>query len=97
MRSIQTEEQYSGIKDEYTRNFIGKRMELENSEVTEIEKDITWDVFSDKWMLAQKFRRPTIQFIDHTKGNMSEGQIVDAWTHLEGEEHNHGRQKDGGT
>ena len=53
-------------------------MELENSEVAEIEKDITWDVFSDKWMLAQKFRRLTIQIIDHMKGNMLEGQIVDA-------------------
>lgn len=55
-----------------------KGMELDNSEFTEIEKDITWDVLSDKRILDPKNRSLTIQIIDHMRVNSVEGQIVDA-------------------
>ena len=32
---------------------------------------------TDKWILAQKFRIPKIQFIDHMKPNKKEDQSVD--------------------
>jgi len=51
---INTKKYYSGIKNEETKNFVAKGMDLEISEVTEIEKDKTWDVLSEKWMLAPK-------------------------------------------
>jgi hypothetical protein len=35
-------------------------------------------VFTDKWILAQKFRIPNIQYIDHRKTKKKEVQNVDA-------------------
>lgn len=53
-------------------------MKLDNSELTEMEKDITWGVLSDKWRLAPNNRIPNIQIIDHLRVNSVERQIVDA-------------------
>jgi hypothetical protein len=48
--------------------FLGKLMELENiilSEVTEKQKNTqyTWYALTDKWILAQNLKIPTIQSI----------------------------------
>jgi len=59
-------------------NTVGKGMELDNSEVTEIEKVISWDVFRDNWMLATKFRISTIRILCHMESNIKESQL---WMH----------------
>ena len=44
--------------------------ELDNiilSEVTQSQKEHTWYILTDKWILAQKLRIPKIQFTDHMK------------------------------
>jgi hypothetical protein len=63
--------------------FTGKWMELENitlSEVTQSQKNVhhTRYALTDKWILAQKFRIPKIQFTDHVKLKKKEDQSVDA-------------------
>lgn len=68
---------YSGIKNEDSKNFVDKGMEVENSERTEIKKDIIRDVFCEKCVLAPKLRIPTIKLIDHLSVNSVEDQIVD--------------------
>ena len=50
--------------------FLGKWMDLEDiilSEVTQITKELTQYVLTDKWILAQKLRIPKIQFAKHKK------------------------------
>ena len=42
-----------------------------------ITKELTWYVLTDKWILAQKLRIPTIQFAKHIKLKKSEDQSVD--------------------
>ena len=42
-----------------------------------ITKEHTWYVLTDKWILAQKFRIPKIQFTDHMKLKKKEDQSVD--------------------
>jgi len=49
-------------------------MDLEISEVTEIEKDITCDVISERWMLVPKISIPNTQIIYHKEGNMLKDQ-----------------------
>lgn len=50
-------------------------MDMEINVVTEIEKDITWDVISEKWMLAQKINIPNTQIFYHMEGKILEGQL----------------------
>jgi hypothetical protein len=62
--------------------FLGKWVELENislSEVTQSQKNT-----GDKWILAQKFRIPKIQFTDHMKLKKKEDESLDV-SFLEGE------------
>ena len=76
---IYTMEYYSIIKSNEFIKFLGKWMELENitlSEVTQSQKNIhhTRYALTDKWILAQKFRIPKIQFTDHVKLKKKEDQ-----------------------
>ena len=60
--------------------FSGKWMELENiilSEVTQSQKNTQY-ALTDKWILAQKFGIPKIQFTDYMKPKKKEDQNVDA-------------------
>jgi hypothetical protein len=65
-------EYYSAIKNNDFMKFLGKWMESEHiilSEVTQSQKNkhsLTY-ALSDKWILAQTFRTPKIQFTDHMK------------------------------
>ena len=43
-----------------------------------VTKEQTWYVLTDKWILAQKFGIPNIQFTDHMKLKKKEDQSVDA-------------------
>jgi hypothetical protein len=43
-----------------------------------ITKEQTWYVLTDKWILAQKFEIPKIQFTDYMKPKKKEDQNVDA-------------------
>ena len=52
--------------------FLGKWMELENI----IHSKVT--ALTNKWILAQKFGIPKIQFTDHMKPKKKEDQSVDA-------------------
>jgi hypothetical protein len=53
-----------------------------------ITKEHTWYILSNKWILAQMFRIPKIQFTYHMK---KEDQIVDVSVLLRsGEENTHG-------
>jgi hypothetical protein len=55
-------------------------MELENiilSVVIKITKEHTWYALTDKWVLAQMFRIPNIQFTDHIKLKKKEDHSVD--------------------
>jgi hypothetical protein len=64
---IYTMEYCSAIKNNDFIKFAGKWMELENiilSEVTQTQKD-TQNILTDKWILAQKFRIPTIHLTNH--------------------------------
>jgi hypothetical protein len=45
-------------------------------EVTQSQKN-TPNILTDKWILAQKFRIPNIQFTNHMKLNKEEDQSVD--------------------
>jgi hypothetical protein len=59
--------------------FLGKWIELDNiilSEVTQITKEHTWYILSDKWILAQNFRILKILFTDHIKLKMKEVQSM---------------------
>jgi hypothetical protein len=65
---IYTMENYSDIKNNGFMNFLGKWMELENinlSEVTQSQRDkhSTYSLI-DKWLLVQEFGNPKIQFTD---------------------------------
>ena len=46
-------------------------------EVTQSQKN-TWNILTDKWILAQKFRIPKIQFKDHMKLQKKEDYSVDS-------------------
>ena len=62
-----TMEYYSAIKNYDFIKFLGKWMELENiilNGVIQSQKN-TWNVFIDKWILAQKLGIPKIQSTDH--------------------------------
>jgi hypothetical protein len=59
--------------------FLGKWVELENiilSIVNPITKEHTWYPLTDKWILAQNFSIPKIQFTGHTKYQKKENQNV---------------------
>jgi hypothetical protein len=73
----------SAIKYKDIMNFAGKWMEVENIILREVtrSKGHTWYLLSDTWILAQKFRIPMIQLIDHMKLK-KEGLSVDASIHL---------------
>jgi hypothetical protein len=43
-----------------------------------VTEDHTWYVLTDKWILAQKFGIPNIQFTDHMKPKKKEDQNMDA-------------------
>jgi hypothetical protein len=62
---------YSDIKNLDSMKFPGKWMELENIILSPhtciFTKEYTWYAFIDKWILAQKLRKPKIQFTDHMK------------------------------
>jgi hypothetical protein len=58
--------------------FAGKWLELENIILSEVKKEVTDYVLTDKWTLAQMFRIPNIQFTGHMKLKKKEGQNVDA-------------------
>jgi len=79
-----TKEHDSGIKNEDTKNTVHKGKKLENSEVTEYKKVISWNVLRDNWMLATKLRIPSIQILYHMEGNMKEIQLWMLATNLEG-------------
>jgi hypothetical protein len=65
---IYTVEYYSAIKNHEFVKSLGKWMELENIILSKvILKEHTWYALTDKWILAQTFRRPKVQFIDHVK------------------------------
>jgi hypothetical protein len=53
-------------------------MELENIILSEVTKEQTWYVLTDKWILAQKFGMPEIQVTDHMKFKKKEDQSMDA-------------------
>jgi hypothetical protein len=57
-------ENYSAIKNNDLMKLAGKCMELENVILSEVgnpdTKELTWYVLTDKWILAQKLRIPTI-------------------------------------
>ena len=55
---------YSAIKNNDFMKFAGKQMELENIILSEVTKEHTQYVLTDKWILAQKFGIPKIQFTD---------------------------------
>jgi hypothetical protein len=60
---IYTMEYYEAIKNNEFMKFLGKWMDLEGiilSEVTQTQKN-SHDMYSDKWILAQKLRIPKIQ------------------------------------
>jgi hypothetical protein len=61
--------------------FTGKWMELENIILSEVKEEHTWCTLTDKWLLAQKFGIPKIQFTDHMKPKKKEDQNVDASLH----------------
>jgi hypothetical protein len=44
-----------------------------------ITKEHTWYVLTDKWILAQIFRIPKIQFTDHMKLKKKEHESVDTY------------------
>jgi hypothetical protein len=76
---IYTMEYYSAIRNNEFMKFAGKWMELENtilSEVTQSQKKSLDNAITDKWILAQKFRIPKIQFAKHKKIK-KENQRVD--------------------
>jgi hypothetical protein len=58
--------------------FLCKRIELENIILSEVTKEHTWYVLTNKWILAQMLRIPKIQFTDHLKLKKKEDQSVDA-------------------
>jgi hypothetical protein len=78
---IYTMEYYSAIRNNEFMKFLGRWMKLENiqSEVSQSQKN-TWYALTDKWILAQKLRKPKIQFTDHMKLKKKEDQSVDAFS-----------------
>ena len=71
-------EYYLAIKNNDFIKFAGKWMELENIILSEVTKEQTWYVLTDKWILAQKFGMPEIQVTDHMKFKKKEDQSMDA-------------------
>ena len=49
-----------------------------------IMKEHTWYALTDKWILAQKLRKPKIQLTDHMKLKKKEKQNVDTLVILRG-------------
>jgi hypothetical protein len=75
---ICTMEYYLAIKNNEFMNFLGKWIYLEDiilSEVTQSQKNT--HALTDKWILAQKLRIPTIQFTKHMKLKKKEDHSVD--------------------
>jgi hypothetical protein len=63
-------------------------MELENiilNEVTQSQKNTHGMQLTDKWILAQKFGIPNIQFTDHLKLKKKKDQSVDTSVFLRSE------------
>jgi hypothetical protein len=61
---IYTMEYYSAFKNNDFMKFLSKWMEKENiilSEVAQLQKNHTWYVLTDKWILNQKSRIHTLQ------------------------------------
>jgi hypothetical protein len=80
---IYTTEYYSAIKNGEFMKFLGTWMRLENiilSEVTQLQKNT--HALTDKWILAQKFGIPKIQFTDHMKLKKKKDHSVDTWVLL---------------
>jgi hypothetical protein len=74
-------EYYSAIKNNEFMKFLGKWMYLEDitlSEITQSQKNRTWYVLIDKWVLGKVCGITTIQFTDHMKLKRKEDQRVDA-------------------
>jgi len=72
-------EYYLAIPNKDFVKLLGKCVELENiilSEVIQSQKNQKCYALTHKWILAQKFRIPKIQFIDHMKLK-KENQSVD--------------------
>jgi hypothetical protein len=72
-------EYYSSIKNNEFMKFLGKWMYLEDiilSEVTKSQKEVIRYALTDKWILAQKLKRPKIQFAKHKKIKKKEDQRV---------------------
>jgi hypothetical protein len=64
---IYTMKYYSVIKNKDIINFADKWIELENiilSEITQDPKGQAWYACTDKWILAKKYRIPSIQVTD---------------------------------
>ena len=75
---IYTVEYYSASKRNEFMKFLGKWMDPEGiilSEVNQSQKN-THGMLTDKWILAQKFRIPKIQFVKHMKLKKKEDQSV---------------------
>ena len=77
MWHIYTKEYYSAIKNDNLTNFVGKWMKLVNIILSEVIQT-KWYALTDKCILDQNLRIPTIQLTDHMKLNKKEGQSVDA-------------------
>ena len=82
---IYTMEYFSAIKNNEFMKFLGKWMDLEDiilSEITKSQKEHTWYALTDKWILAQKFGIPKIQFTNHMKLKKKEDHSMDTSIHL---------------
>jgi hypothetical protein len=53
-------EYYSAIKKNEFIKFLGKWMDLEGIILSEVTKELTQYVLTDKWILAQNLRIPKI-------------------------------------
>ena len=88
------EERISGIGDNIEEMDISVKenvkckkflTQLENiilSEVTQSQKEHTWYALTNKWILAQKFGIPKVQFTDHMKLKKKGDQSVDTFVLL---------------
>ena len=88
------EERISGIGDNIEEMDISIKenvkckkflTQLENiilSEVTQSQKEHTWYALTNKWILAQKFGIPKVQFTDHMKLKKKGDQSVDTFVLL---------------
>jgi hypothetical protein len=73
-------EYYSAIKNNDFTKFTGKWLDLENinlSVVTQITKEHTKYVLTDRWILGKDHGIPRIQLMDHMKLKRKEDQRMD--------------------